>query len=67
MKYNSVYTPKFNPIEHMFNKSKIEFKKLPHDNLIEDIKISLNKISSLEQFYNNVQKNLNKYNHKLIQ
>ena len=69
MKYNSAYTPEFNPIEHMFNKSKIEFKKLPHDNLIEDIIISLDKITSnnLEQFYNNVQKNLNKYNHKLIQ
>ena len=48
MKYNPSYTPEFNPIEYMFNKSKIEFKKLEHYNLIEDIKISISKITSTD-------------------
>ena len=63
MKYNPAYTPEFNPIEYMFNKAKIEFKKLDHDNLIEDIKISISKITSrdCQQFYAFVKNNLNKY------
>ena len=37
LKYNPAYTPEFNPIELMFNKCKIEFRKLNHDNLVSKI------------------------------
>ena len=44
----------------MFNKCKIEFKKLNHINLVDD---ALNKIISTDcqNFYNHVQNILNKY------
>jgi hypothetical protein len=63
MKYNPPYTPEFNPIEFMFNKCKIEFKKLNHTNLIEDIIESINKITEndCKQFFNHTEKNINKY------
>jgi hypothetical protein len=44
MIYNLPYTPEFNPIESIFNKLKIEFKKLDHKNIYNDIKKYLNKI-----------------------
>jgi transposase len=43
MIYNPPYTPEFNPIE-LFNKLKIEFKKLDHKNIYNDINKCLNKI-----------------------
>jgi len=42
--YNPPYTPEFNPIELIFNKLKIEFKKLDHKNIYNDINKCLNKI-----------------------
>ena len=44
MIYNPPYTPEFNPIELIFNKLKIEFKKLDHKNIYNDINKCLNKI-----------------------
>ena len=47
----------------MFNKCKIEFRKLNHINLVDDIMSALNKITSTDchNFYNHVQSILNKY------
>jgi len=63
LKYNPVYTPEFNPIELMFNKCKIEFKKLDHTNIVNNINDTLNKITSndCQQFYNHVNTILNIY------
>ena len=46
LKYNPPYSPEFNPIELAFNKMKIEFKKLSHDNLIKDIIFAYNTITT---------------------
>ena len=63
LKYNPAYTPEFNPIELFFNKCKIEFKKLDHINLKDDIKLILKKITSndCQQFYDHTLKCFNKY------
>ena len=63
LKYNPAYTPEFNPIELMFNKCKIEFKKLDHTNIVNDINDTLNKITlnDCQQFYNHVNTILNTY------
>ena len=47
----------------MFNKCKIEFKKLNHINLVDDINVVLNKITSTDckRYYNHMQTILNKY------
>jgi len=44
MIYNPPYTPEFNPIELIFNKLKIEFKKLNHTDIYNEIKYCLTKI-----------------------
>ena len=63
LKYNPAYTPEFNPIELMFNKCKINFKKLDHINIIQDIKDSLDIITSTncQNFYNYVNKIIQTY------
>ena len=37
MHQKKIYSSEFNPIELLFNKCKIEFSKLDHINLINDI------------------------------
>lgn len=63
LKFNPAYTPEFNPIELLFNKCKIEFRKLDHENLINDIELVLQTITSndCQQFYNHTRKCINKY------
>ena len=67
LKYNPAYSPEFNPIELMFNKCKIEFRKLNHVNLVDDINYVLNKITSTdcERFYNHVKNILNGYKNNI--
>lgn len=63
LKYNPAYTPEFNPIELMFNKCKINFRKLDHNNIIQDIINSVETITSsnCQNFYNHVKKIINGY------
>lgn len=63
LKFNPAYSPEFNPIELLFNKCKIEFRKLDHSNLINDIEFALQTITSndCQQFYNHTKKYLDKY------
>ena len=54
MIYNPPYTPEFNPIELIFNKLKIEFKKLNHNNMYNEIIYCLKKI-----YHEDVVKSIN--------
>ena len=61
LKYNPAYTQEFNPIELMFNKCKIEFRKLDHNDIINDIKLSLKTITpdNCQKFYDHTNKFIN--------
>ena len=50
--YNIPYTPETNPIEHVFNdiKKKLKDKKVNNDNLIDEIKKSLNDVNNNNNF-----------------
>ena len=52
MKYKPAYSPMFNPIENSF--SKIKFRRLNHDDIINDIKMSINTLTeeNLQNYYN---------------
>ena len=52
--YNPAYSPDFNPIECVFSKLKTLYRKLEHNNVIEEIKSVINKIteSDLINCYN---------------
>ena len=56
--FNPAYTPEFNPIENVFSCIKTAFRKLNHDNIIKDIKESINCITSeiLNNCYRNAKK-----------
>jgi len=43
--YNPAYSPDFNPIECVFSKLKTLYRKLEHNNVIEEIKSVINKIT----------------------
>jgi len=47
----------------MFNKCKIEFRKLDHNDIINDIKLSLKTITpdNCQKFYNHTNKFINMY------
>ena len=61
MVYNPAYSPEFNPIELIFHKLKIEYRKLKHTNLRYDIIECLNKIN------NNDLNNAIKHSFKFIE
>ena len=44
LKYNPAYSPEFNPIELIFSKIKINFRKKNHDNLKQYVIDSINSI-----------------------
>jgi transposase len=63
LKYNPPYSPEFNPIELAFNKMKIEFRKLNHQTLDNDIMQSVSTISSenCKAFYRKTAEFINQY------
>ena len=50
--YTPAYSPEFNPIELVFSEIKNIFRKLEHNNLEEDIEISINNVNSSLEFIN---------------
>ena len=63
MKYIPPYTPIFNPIEMCFSKIKKEFRNLDHDNVRDDITLSIDKLKNdnLNNYYSHVVKDIKKY------
>jgi transposase len=63
MIYNPPYSPEFNPIELIFNKLKIEYKKLTHRNIEHEIYECLKKITNkdINNCFNHSLKFINKY------
>ena len=57
LKYTSAYSPDFNPIETVFGQIKMNYKKLTHENMIEDIRTSINSLIP-ENFINHYNKSL---------
>ena len=57
LKYTSAYSPEFNPIETVFGQIKMNYKKLTHENMIEDIRTSINSLIP-ENFINHYNKSL---------
>ena len=63
MKYIPPYTPIFNPIEMCFSKIKKEFRNLDHNNVRNDITLSIDKLKNdnLNNYYSHVIKDIKKY------
>ena len=54
MKYIPAYSPMFNPIENSFSKIKLNYRRLNNDDIINDIKMSINTLTeeNLQNYYN---------------
>lgn len=61
--FNPAYSPDFNPIECIFSKLKTLYRKLEHNNIIEEVKSVINKIteSDLLNCYNYTKKFIENY------
>lgn len=63
LRYNPPYSPEFNPIELAFNKVKCKYRKLEHENMLNDIQQSFATITSndCQGFYRHANKFIQKY------
>ena len=54
MKFIRAYSPIFNAIEKSFSKIKLNYRRLNHDDIINDIKMSINTLTeeNLQNYYN---------------